>query len=216
MDFSWLSEYGPLLISGAKMTIYLSICTVFFGVILGVLLSLLRQSSFKPISIIAVAWIEFIRGTPLLVQIFLIHFAILPAIFGSGFPDFLSGIIALSLNSSAYIAEIFRAGIQSIDKGQTEAARSLGMSGSMSMRYIILPQAFRNILPALGNEFIVIIKESSIVSVIGLHELMFNADTIRGSLYLAFEPLMAAALIYFVMTFTLSRLLGVAERRMSN
>ncbi len=198
------------------MTLYLSFFTVLFGVVLGSLLAFMRQSNIAPLKAAAVAWIEFIRGTPLLVQVYLIYFAIMPAVFGSNFSEVVAGIIALSINSSAYIAEIFRGGIQSVDKGQTEAARSLGMPGSMAMRLIVFPQALRNVLPALGNEFIVVIKESSIVSVIGLHELMFSADTIRGAKYLAFEPLIAVAAIYFVMTYTLSKLLGVAERRMSN
>ncbi|MDF2524830.1 MAG: amino acid transporter permease, partial [Clostridiales bacterium] len=120
----------------------------------------------------------------------------------------------ISLNSAAYVAEIIRAGILSIDKGQMEAARSLGMPHNMAMTNIIIPQAFKNILPALGNEFIVLIKESSIVSVVGIHDLMYNADTVRGNTYLPFEPLIIAALIYFVITFILSKLLNLLERRM--
>ncbi len=135
-------------------------------------------------------------------------------ILGSNFPDFFAGILALSINSGAYVAEIIRAGIQAVDKGQMEAARSLGMSESMAMKNVIIPQAFKNILPALGNEFITIIKESSIVSIIGIHELMYNADTVRGNIFRPFEPLLVAALMYFILTFTLSKLLGVAERRM--
>ena len=142
-----------------------------------------------------------------------IEFPDVPAL-GEDFPRFMAGAIALSLNSAAYVAEIIRAGIQAVDKGQMEAARSLGMPHSMAMRYIILPQAVRNILPALGNEFVVVIKESSIVSVIGVAELMYNAETVRGNTFRPFEPLIIAALIYFAMTFTLSKLVGKAERRM--
>jgi polar amino acid transport system permease protein len=114
------------------------------------------------------------------------------------------------------VAEIIRAGIQAVDKGQMEASRSLGMNYGMSMRYVIIPQAIKNILPALGNEFIVIIKESSVVSVIGIKELMYNADIVRGNTFRAFEPLLIAALIYFVMTFSLSKLMGRLERRLKN
>jgi len=142
-----------------------------------------------------------------------IEFPDVPAL-GEDFPRFMAGAIALSLNSAAYVAEIIRAGIQAVDKGQMEAARSLGMPHSMAMRYIILPQAVRNILPALGNEFVVVIKEYSIVSVIGVAELMYNAETVRGNTFRPFEPLIIAALIYFAMTFTLSKLVGKAERRM--
>src|SRR5690606_17635333 len=166
--------------------------------------------------------IEVIRGTPLLVQIFIIYYGLpligikLPSIsfLGSGGEEFISGIIALSINSGAYVAEIIRSGIQAVDKGQMEAARSLGMPYNMAMKHIIIPQAFKNILPALGNEFIVIIKESSIVSVIGIHELMYNANTVRGNTFRPLEPLIVAAVIYFILTFTLSKLLGIAERRM--
>lgn len=120
----------------------------------------------------------------------------------------------MSVNSSAYIAEIIRAGINAVDKGQMEAARSLGLSSFLSYKEIIIPQAMKNILPALGNEFIVLIKESAIVSVIGIHDLMYNTDTIRGITFIAFEPLIIAALIYFILTFTLSKFMGKVERGM--
>ncbi|ENK1242356.1 amino acid ABC transporter permease [Clostridium sp. FAM 1755] len=222
MDFSFLSKYYSFFTSGAKYTIILAFFTVVIGTILGLLLSLMKLSKNKILKYIAVSYIEFIRGTPVLVQLYIIYYG-LPTIgirfpevpiLGSNFPDFFAGILALSINSGAYVAEIIRAGIQAVDKGQMEAARSLGMSESMSMRNIIIPQAFKNILPALGNEFITIIKESSIVSIIGIHELMYNADTVRGNIFRPFEPLLVAAVMYFILTFTLSKLLGVAERRM--
>ncbi|TVY10027.1 amino acid ABC transporter permease [Paenibacillus cremeus] len=222
MDFSFLPKYYMFFLDGAKITLILSFFTVILGVVLGVSLALMRMSRIWPLKIFATSYIEFIRGTPLLVQLFIIYYG-LPQIgitfpevpgFGSAFPDFMAAVLTLSINSAAYIAELFRAGIQAIDKGQMEAARSLGMPHSMAMRYIILPQALRNVLPALGNEFIVVIKESSIVSVIGIGELMYKADTVRGNTFQPFGPLLVAALIYFVMTFTLSKLLGVAERRM--
>ncbi|NFD77448.1 amino acid ABC transporter permease [Clostridium botulinum] len=222
MDFSFLSKYYSFFTNGAKYTIILAFFTVVIGTILGLLLSLMKLSKNKILKYIAVSYIEFIRGTPVLVQLYIIYYG-LPTIgikfpevpiLGSNFPDFFAGILALSINSGAYVAEIIRAGIQAVDKGQLEAARSLGMSESMAMKNVIIPQAFKNILPALGNEFITIIKESSIVSIIGIHELMYNADTVRGNIFRPFEPLLVAALMYFILTFTLSKLLGVAERRM--
>ena len=210
-----MSEYYSFFLDGAVFTIILAIFTVIFGVILGVLLALLRISKNKVLNFIGTAYVEFIRGTPLMVQLFIIYFG-LPNLIGFPLPDMVAAILALSMNSGAYIAEIIRAGIQAVDKGQMEAARSLGMNYKMAMIYIIIPQAVKNILPALGNEFIVVIKESSIVSVIGIGELMYNADTVRGNTYKAFEPLLVAALMYFVMTFSLSKLMGRFERRLKN
>lgn len=215
MDFSFMSKYYSFFLDGAMWTIVLAIFTVIFGVMLGVMLALLRISKNKFFNFIATAYVEFIRGTPLMVQLFIIYFG-LPNLINYNMPDMAAAVLALSINSGAYVSEIIRAGIQAVDKGQMEAARSLGMNYGMAMRYIIIPQAVKNILPALGNEFIVVIKESSIVSVIGIGELMYNADTVRGNTYKAFEPLLVAALMYFVMTFSLSKLMGKFERRMKN
>ncbi|MCX7747759.1 MAG: amino acid ABC transporter permease [Clostridia bacterium] len=226
MDFSFLSEYYMFFINGAKNTVLLAILTVFFGVLLGIFLALMKISKNRVLKAISSAYIEFVRGTPLMVQLLVIYYGLerigirfpdIPALkpfLGVNFSDFMSGVITLAINSAAYVAEIIRAGIQAIDKGQMEAARSLGLTHGMAMRYIILPQAFKNILPALGNEFIVVIKESSIVSIIGVSELMYNAQTVRGITYQPFEPLIVAAVIYFVLTFTLSKLLGRFEGRM--
>jgi polar amino acid transport system permease protein len=200
-------------LNGAKFTLLLAFFTVLFGVLLGLGLAIMKISKSKFLNLIAAAYIEFIRGTPVLVQLYIIYYA-LPNLLGLNLPDLVAAILALSINSAAYVAEIIRAGIQAIDKGQMEAARSLGMTQATAMRYIIIPQSIKNILPALGNEFIVVIKESSIVSVIGIHELMYNADTVRGNTFRPFEPLIIAALMYFVMTFTLSKLMGAVERRM--
>lgn len=214
MNFSFLPEYYEFFLTGALRTIYLSIFTVLFGVILGMIISLMRMSSKRILSYPARAYISFIRGTPILVQLFIIFYG-LPQLGGFlELPDFVAGVLALSINSAAYVAEIFRAGIQAVDKGQMEAARSLGMNHRMAMSHIILPQAIKNILPALGNEFIVVIKESSIVMIIGIHELMYNANIVKGSTYQPFEPLVIAAIVYWIITFTLSKFLGVAERRM--
>lgn len=177
------------------------------------LLTLIRRSKIKPISILATAYVEFVRGTPLLVQIYIIYIG-LPNLTGLDMSDMAVGIVALSLNSAAYVSEIIRAGIEAVDKGQMEASRSLGMTQGQAMIDIIIPQAFKNILPALGNEFISVIKESSMVSVIGVAELMYNAGIVRGNTALGLEPVIVAAVFYFVITFTLTRCLGFIERRL--
>ncbi|HHV39389.1 MAG TPA: amino acid ABC transporter permease [Tepidimicrobium sp.] len=222
MDFSFVKDYYMFFINGARITILLAIFTIIFGVILGVMFALMRISRNPLLKGIAVAYIEFIRGTPIMVQLFIFYYGLSFAgitfpdisVLGSNLNDLMAGIVALSINSAAYVAEIVRAGIQAIDKGQMEAARSLGLSYSISMRTIILPQAIRNILPALGNEFIAIIKESSIVSIIGIHELMYSNSTVRGITFRPFEPLIITALVYFVITFTLSTLVRALERRL--
>jgi len=213
MDFGFLSEYWSFFTRGAWLTLQLSFFGVLFGTILGIGFALMRISKIGILRFIASVYIEIIRGTPMLVQIFIIYYGLTN--FGINFSPFMSGIIALTINSAAYMAEVFRAGINAIDKGQNEAARSLGMSHAMSLRYIVLPQAFRNMLPAIGNEFIVIIKDSSLVSTIGIAELMYNARTVASKTFIPFEPLIAAAAVYFVMTFILSRLLGLLERKLS-
>ena len=181
-----------------------------FGTILGLGLTLLRRSKFKPISFIATAYVEFVRGTPLLVQIYIIYIGFpklagLPKFMGIPMEDILVGVIALALNSAAYISEIIRAGIDAVDKGQMEAARSLGMNQKLAMFNVVIPQAFKNILPALGNEFISVIKESSMVSVIGVAELMYNAEIVRGNTALGLEPVIVAAVIYFIITFHIDK-----------
>lgn len=213
MDFSFLPKYYMFFVNGAKFTLLLAFFTVLIGVLLGLFLALMKISKSKILNLIATSYIEFIRGTPLLVQLYIIFYA-LPSLIGMNLPDIVAAILALSINSAAYVAEIIRAGIQAIDKGQMEAGRSLGMTHATVMRYIIIPQSIKNILPALGNEFIVVIKESSIVSVIGIHELMYNADTVRGNTFKAFEPLIIVAIMYFIITFTLSKFMGRVERRM--
>ena len=226
MNFSFLPDYYPYFITGTVSTIVLAFFTVIIGVIIGTFLALMKISNFKilnvkVLNIFASTYIEIIRGTPMIVQIYIIFFAIpnfIPQtdIYGIDLAKVIPGIIALSINSGAYVAEIIRAGIQAVDKGQMEAARSLGLTHSMAMRFVILPQAVKNILPALGNEFVVVIKESSVVSVIGLTELTNNASIVGGSTYIALEPMYIAAAIYFVLTFTLSKFLGIAERRLHN
>ncbi|WP_024831980.1 amino acid ABC transporter permease [Ruminiclostridium josui] len=217
MDFSFLSEYWYYFVSGTVNTIVIAILTVILGVIIGTGIALMKISHNKILKAVASSYIEFIRGTPLLVQITLFFYLIsLPKlrILGLDLDRFIPGVIAMSVNSGAYVAEIIRAGIQAVDKGQMEAARSIGFTQGQAMRYIVLPQALRNILPALGNEFVVVIKESSVLSVISISELMRNTNIIQGAIYRPFEPLAVTAVIYFILTFGLTRLLGYAERRM--
>jgi polar amino acid transport system permease protein len=208
MDFSFLSKYYKFLITGTMNTVTLSLLTVIFGLIGGTALCIMKLSKIKVLENLAGAYIAFIRGTPLLVQLYLVYYSV------KGMPMYAAGVLAMSINSSAYIAEIIRAGISSVENGQFEASKALGLSPFNTYKEIILPQAFKNILPALGNEFIVLIKESAIVSVIGLHDLMYKVDTIRGLTYKPFEPLIVAAGIYFVLTFTLSKGVNYLERRL--
>lgn len=213
MDFSYLQKYYGFFIDGTVITLLLSFFGVIFGVVFGVIFALMKLSKNRILKSFSAAYIEVIRGTPMMVQMFIVYYG-LPRLIRLDFEDITLGIVAISLNSAAYVAEIIRAGILSIDKGQMEAARSLGMSHRIAMTNIIIPQAFKNILPALGNEFIVLIKESAIVSIIGIHDLMYNTDTVRGNTFKPFSPLIVAAAIYFLITFTLSKLLGLLERRM--
>lgn len=219
MNFEFLSKYYQFFIDGTKITISISLCTLILGFIIGIIVCLGRISKNKLVSFVSGTYIEFLRGTPLLIQIFIIYMG-LPSIglkipdIGPISSDYVSAVLALSINSSAYIAEILRSGIQSLDKGQMEASRSLGLDYSMSMKHVIIPQALKNVLPALANEFIVLIKESSIASVIGIHDLMYSADVVKGATYLAFEPLVVASLVYFTLTFSLSKLVGYVEGRL--
>ncbi|AQP54218.1 ABC transporter permease [Vagococcus penaei] len=211
-DQSFFQKYGTFYLKGAGYTLFLAFIGVLFGAILGTLLALMKLSKNKLFKGIAVVYIEYVKGTPLLVQIFLVFFGF--GAIGFNMSALAAGCLSLALNSGAYVAEIIRAGLNAVDKGQTEAARSLGMNHIETMRYIIMPQAVKNILPALGNEFVTVIKESSVVSVIGVSELMFQAGVVQGASFKPFLPIVLASIIYFILTFTLSRLLGVAERRM--
>ncbi|MBA8771442.1 ABC transporter permease subunit [Staphylococcus coagulans] len=212
-DGNFFSKYGIFFVTGLKSTILISIIGVILGAVLGAIIALMKISSIKPLKWIASFYIEFLRGTPLLVQVFLVFFGT-TAVLGLDISAFICGAVALVINCSAYIAEIIRAGINAVDKGQTEAARSLGLSYAQTMKTVIMPQAIKNILPALGNEFVTVIKESSIVSVIGVSEIMFNAQVVQGASFDPFTPLLIAAVLYFVLTFTLSRLMYFVEGRM--
>ena len=203
----------PFLLLGAWETLKLTAFSVGIGVILGTFIGMGRLSNIKLISYPCTAYVEFLRGTPLLVQISLIYFG-LPQL-GIQLAPYPAAILALGLNSGAYIAEIVRAGIQSIPKGQYEASRSLGLTHWQTMRYIILPQAFRNILPALGNEFITLTKDSSLASVIGVSELMRSGQFVISRTFQTFSIYFGIAFVYFLMTFVISRIVRYIERRMA-
>lgn len=216
-------RYGSFFTEGIVNTLIIAAFSVLLGTLLGTVMATMRMGRIAPLRWLAVAYIEFIRGTPLMVQLMFIFYG-LPMI-GIKIPDiswipnfsrFAAGIVAMSMNSCAYVAEIIRSGIQAVDIGQTEAARSVGFSSGEAMRLVVLPQAVKNILPALGNEFVTVIKESSIVSVIGIADLMFRTNDIIALSYRSLECLAVAAVLYFIMTFISSRLISLAERRMSH
>lgn len=211
-DFSLIWNSLPLLLAGAGVTIEITAIAVGLGFIFGLITSVCRLSGVKILQVIAVCYVNIIRGTPMLIQIFLIYFA-LPMVIGERINPFVAAVAACSINSGAYVSEIFRAGIQSVDKGQMEAGRSLGLSWMQTMRYVILPQAFKHVIPPLGNEFISMTKETSLVSVIGFEELTRRGQLIIAKTYGSFEIWLTVAAIYLVMTLTIARLVSYLERR---
>jgi polar amino acid transport system permease protein len=237
MDLRWeiLAGYGPLFVSGLWMTVQLTLVAIGVGLVLGVFCGLISTSADAPqpgsfvgrallklARGLTVAYVTFFRGTPLFVQILLVHFALMPTLvhpdhglllsgemartFRQEHGAFFSGCVALSLNAGAYISEIFRAGIQSIHRGQTQAAYSVGLSHAQAMRFVVLPQAFRRMVPALVNEGITLIKDSSLVSAIGLAELALAARTVAGAYSRYWEPYLAISVVYLILTLTLSLL----------
>ncbi len=215
--FEELWEFGPngitLMFNGLKVTLVVTLFAVLLGVVLGTVIALMRMSRKKVFNLIARAYTELIRGTPVLVQLLIIYFVVFQAF---DINKTMAAVIAFAINSGAYVSEIIRAGIQAVSKGQMEAARSLGMPHRMAMKEIILPQAVKNILPALGNEFIVLLKETSIIGFIGGNDLMRAGNKIRSITYEATTPLIATAIVYLILTLTLSHILSRAERRMKN
>ena len=215
-----LTKYTTYFITGVKFTVGLAAISVFIGTILGTGIAFAKMSNNLALKVLASGYIEIIRGTPLITQLFIAFFgtAVVFDTKAMGLPvstlAFLAGIVAVSLNSAGYVAEIVRSGIQSVDKGQMEAGRSLGMSKGQTMKEIIIPQATKNILPALANEFITVIKETSIVSVIGVTDIMYNVNIVRGMSFKSMEPLFMAAILYFVLTFTLSKLVNKFEGKL--
>ncbi|BAM61499.1 amino acid ABC transporter permease [Streptococcus dysgalactiae] len=223
MDLSFLPRYWAYFNYGVLVTIMISASVVFFGTIIGVLVTLIKRTQIKPLTWLVNTYVWIFRGTPMVVQIMIafawMHFNQMPTIgFGVLNLDFsrlLPGIIIISLNSGAYISEIVRAGIEAVPKGQLEAAYSLGIRPRNAMRYVILPQAFKNILPALGNEFITIIKDSALLQTIGVMELWNGAQSVATATYSPIAPLLVAAFYYLMVTTVLSQLLAVLERRMA-
>jgi polar amino acid transport system substrate-binding protein len=207
-------NYWTYFAKGIEYTLLITAVSVFFGFLLGTIFALMRLSRVKIFHLIAVCYIEFVRGTPLMVQVMFVYFGIGAII--QSLPALVAGIIAVSLNSGAYVAEIIRSGIQSIPVGQTEAARSLGMSQRETYRFVVIPQALKNIWPALGNEFITLIKESSIVSIIGVGDLMYQMQLVQAATYKGVLPIFVAMVLYFIMTFGLSNVLGHFERKMKH
>ncbi|USS86646.1 ABC transporter substrate-binding protein/permease [Fructilactobacillus cliffordii] len=208
-----MMHYWKYFFNGLKYTLLISVCAVAGGIILGILLALMRLSNFKWLSWSAVSYVEVVRGTPMMVQVLLVYFGLGVLV---NIPALPAGMIAVTLNSAAYVSEIIRGGINSVAKGQKEAAKSLGLSKTDALRFIVLPQAFKNIWPALGNEFISVIKESSIVSIIGVTDLVYELNVVRADTYRGVAPIVVVMAIYFVITFTLTRLLNYMERRMKH
>jgi His/Glu/Gln/Arg/opine family amino acid ABC transporter permease subunit len=205
----------PLLLLGATVTLRLALASILLGLLGGSLLGIARLSPSGPLRWAARIYIEFFRGTPLIVQLFMIYFGV-PALAQSlgselRLTPWTAAILSLSLNSSAYIAEIIRAGIQSIEMGQQEASESLGLSSVQTMQSVIFPQALRRMIPPLGNEFIVLLKDTSIVSVIGFQEMFMQGKLIVARTYQVFEIYLTIALLYLLMTLLLSYALGRVE-----
>lgn len=221
-NFSFLPKYGTAFVRGIEYTLLLAVVSVLLAILPALGLALMRLSRKKPVRLLSGAYIAVFRSTPMLVQLSIIYYGLfyaisLPRLTLFGFVDisrFIPGVVALALNSSAYVAEIFRAGILAVDKGQAEAARSLGLSKWQSMRLVVLPQAVKNVLPALANEMVTMVKESSICSVLGMAEMMFAAKTIAGSTGISLAPYTLAALVYFCINYPASKGIEAIERRM--
>lgn len=244
-NFSKIAPYAQLFKQGMLVTVLLSLFTVVIGFCIALVLALMRMSNvrpfrslgldenghlreggflslvsrFNPLSFLATAYVEVLRSTPVLVQIFIIYYGVfslikLPSFQMFGFikfDRFFPGVVALGMNSGAYLCEIIRAGIQSIDGGQTEAARSLGLSQTQNLRYIILPQALKNILPAIANEFVVIIKESAITYTIGVQDIMSAVNAVKGATFVIVEPLLVATAVYFCLCFPTSKIIEIGR-----
>ena len=210
---SLLKQYYYVFLQGLWGTLWISGVVVFFGTILGLVIAIMRMSRFKPLKVFTDVYIEILRGTPVLLQLYFFWIA-LPKFLPIELSDTACIVVALIVNASAYIAEIIRAGIGAVDIGQWEAAKSIGLSNAHTMTHVILPQAVKNILPALCNEFISTIKGTSLASVFFVGELTTSYKTIQTATFLSLEPLIISGAIYFVLNFVLSRLLKLLERRL--
>ena len=203
------------LVEGVSTTLIFTCIAVALGVVLGTLVAMLKMSKHKIVRFLISIYIEVIRGTPILLQLYIFYFVLPELLPFLNLSQFMWVAIAMCINSSAYVSEVIRSGIQAVDKGQTEAARSLGMSKSQTMTKIILPQAVRNILPALGNEFIMILKETSLASTFFLGDLMTSHKVVSGATFLQMESLIIVGCIYLCFTFPLSKLVEYFEKKMS-
>ena len=218
-----LTKYSSMFWNAVVTTLLLSLFTVVFATLFGSFMALMKISKIRILRYIANIYVEFIRGTPLLVQVYVVFYGLpmlgveLPTFdfMGNNFSRLFPGILAMVINSTAYICEIVRGGILSIETGQMEAARSIGFTRSQAMRLVVFPQAVKNFLPALGNEFVSVIKNSSQVSVIGVAELMYITNTVRGISYKTIEPLIIVSVMYFIMTFIISSLVKRLEVRLA-
>ena len=225
MDFSlfipnmvkiWSKYWQVFLLTGLKNTLLLTCISVALGTLLGTVIAMAKMSKFKPLRALVTVYIEVLRGTPILLQLYVFYF-VLPNIFTFlKLSQFMWVSIALCVNSSAYVSEVIRSGIQAVDKGQMEAARSLGMSEKQAMMKIILPQAVRNILPALGNEFIMMLKETSLASTFFLGDLMTSYQVVKGATFLTLEPMTIIAIIYLCLTYPLSKVVERFEKKMAS
>jgi len=213
LDFSIIPGVMPALLAGARLTVELATIAVAIGLVIGSFVGIARVGHVRIVRLLAGAYVDFIRGTPLLVQLFLVYFG-LPSLIGRPVPPFVAAIAAMGINSGAYVAEIVRAGIQAIDRGQTEAARSLGLTAAQTMRYVIFPQAIRRIIPPLGNEFIALLKDSSLVSVIALEELLRKGQVVITRTFRPFEVYTVIAILYLIMTLAISKLVSWSERKL--
>ncbi|WP_107838337.1 amino acid ABC transporter permease [Metasolibacillus meyeri] len=216
LEWGVIWNYRDMFIRGVGITLVLTLAGYCGGIILGLLLGLGQVSTRKIIYWPCKIYVDLIRGTPMLVQIFIIHFALFPTIFGHSLGYMVSGITALVINCAAYNAEIFRAGIQSIAKGQMEAARSLGLTYGQAMRKVILPQAFRRMIPPLGNEFIALLKDSSLLMVIAAPDILYTSKVIAGATFRQWEPYLFAALLYLILTYIATKIIAFIEKRYSN
>ena len=214
------TEYYQYFLRGTRTTILISLITVFCGAILGCLVALMRISNCKPLQAFSKLYITVIRGTPMLVQLYIVYYQLsfiqYPSgtIWGVDMERAIPCVIALSLNSAAYIAEVFRAGIQAVDVGQMEAARSCGMTSAQAMRFIILPQAIKNILPAIGNEFITMVKETSIIQYLGISDLMYNNGIVITATYNPLPCYYISAILYLLLNIILGKGINIFEVRL--
>ena len=202
-------DYSYYYVEGMQETLKIAAAATIASILFGIIIGIMRLSKNFVLRDIVAFYVSFIRGTPMLIQIYIVYYSL-----SFNLSMFMASVVSLTVNSSAYIGETVRGGIESIDKGQMEAGRSLGMTHWQAMKEIVIPQAIKSILPSLCNQFIILIKNTSMMSVIGVHELMYNSNTVRANTYLAFEPLIIAAVMYFVVCFVLEKGVNYLERRL--